>query len=884
MIHMKKEKSMFLKALEGAINEIRLTSYQNQYRNQQALTGFRRYTTRLSKGKKRTINREQNSYRQYKWSLHIDFDFIHPSKRIAYKRSGLVGKEVTMYDVANNFDLFKYNYIVFIEGRMVDFVTIKPNIHTGYSELFIMVDREEINGINKDEFEQILSDDPVVTILFVPNASYGLYKTGIELLKENKKYLSLNKKYDFDEVLLSEENYLAFINEKSLFTKTQLAMVGKEELEKIKKEDSVHLNVFGLRHLHDIVPVRGSDRFFRIDGTRMPVPKENLLVFEVLGDRRELAYDVEIKQYYPSTYELLGEYRNRKFEIYVFYFSDELLDTTPFINELEVYEKYMGTNPLDYAEGGIIHPFAKEYMPEDYMVDYSIEDFQSTPIKDSTLYKILRFNDWSIENPGLLKLFLKHQLDNSNPFTEGYYIPMKYVDLSKKIRFNNHQEIKASYQHMEFDEAHYLFVLREPEELSTSSRFYIDGEFYVSDKRWTTGVYSYHYIPKRLIKKDSIIEVEHLKSSYEKKEVVYRRLRDTKVLRFESKDVRKNDIFLVDRNTSQFIPKEDYTISLYKHDKVMELPEDSFEFINGEFRLNIKNEALVDVPLEVYYMRSAFMVSKKIEDTSVDSGFSYIAKYNNDPRQIRIFRNGRLLSQDLYSIELPEKYGGVTTVNPGIMKYKGDKYIVDITPNHYRVVYKQENIPIHGVLDLRKKIEKPIDLKWYDLYVNGRKLSMDNVEIISPMIIAIRNVRSLRNFVILERNDERRMSMVDDEMKTPIDNLYDIDDEFRYRILGEIRNNKDLEGDIITEIVSAMDIQLSRLVKELLVYLPMINPDQPQVHTEWLRSFDLLAEGTRILLDGNLQNTASRKYIPINPNDTELHEKIKDDDDIIVID
>ena len=63
----------------------------------------------------------------------------------------------------------------------------------------------------------------------------------------------------------------------------------------------------------------------------------------------------------------------------------------------------------------------------------------------------------------------------------------------------------------------------------------------------------------------------------------------------------------------------------------------------------------------------------------------------------------------------------------------------------------REKLPLDGVLDLRKIINKPFDLRYYDIYLNGRKLNLENCHVIDPWTIKLNNVHSTSNLLIFEK-------------------------------------------------------------------------------------------------------------------------------------
>lgn len=84
--------------------------------------------------------------------------------------------------------------------------------------------------------------------------------------------------------------------------------------------------------------------------------------------------------------------------------------------------------------------------------------------------------------------------------------------------------------------------------------------------------------------------------------------------------------------------------------------------------------------------------------------------------------------------------------------YKRYEHIeVRTVPYPMRSVYVQRNIPKSGYIDLAGKVNKPLNKKYFEFWVNG-KLLYDEVTIISPTKIFLHGLKSLKNFEIIEVN------------------------------------------------------------------------------------------------------------------------------------
>ncbi|MCM1215433.1 MAG: hypothetical protein NC548_13050 [Lachnospiraceae bacterium] len=73
------------------------------------------------------------------------------------------------------------------------------------------------------------------------------------------------------------------------------------------------------------------------------------------------------------------------------------------------------------------------------------------------------------------------------------------------------------------------------------------------------------------------------------------------------------------------------------------------------------------------------------------------------------------------------------------------------TPYPMRSVYVQRRIPQSGYIDLAGKLNKPLNKKYFEFWVNG-KLLFDEVTIISPTKLFLHGLTSLKNLEIIEVN------------------------------------------------------------------------------------------------------------------------------------
>lgn len=146
------------------------------------------------------------------------------------------------------------------------------------------------------------------------------------------------------------------------------------------------------------------------------------------------------------------------------------------------------------------------------------------------------------------------------------------------------------------------------------------------------------------------------------------------------------------------------------------------------------------------------------------AGYGFIEIASNDfqlnTEYIRIFRNGRLVSRNRY--RLITSYG-----YPKILIHHwlevGDIVYIDITPYRYNLKYRQDELDVsHQELlltfdgnDGHWNPNKPVDIRYYDMYLNGRKLSINNVFNTSPYEITLANIKSKYDLEIYEKERDQ---------------------------------------------------------------------------------------------------------------------------------
>ena len=272
--------------------------------------------------------------------------------------------------------------------------------------------------------------------------------------------------------------------------------------------------------------------------------------------------------------------------------------------------------------------------------------------------------------------------------------------------------------------------------------------------------YYYIYIPTRLVSDDSVLEIERHKLFEFHTEVSFPSLDEyvTLVIDTDLVTAYVKDIYIVDELTGEFVPNEAITIRKYSKslERWVDIKHDSFTVINSPIRIYLNDASLIGASIKIGIRKNASMVTSEVYDKDTYSIGDYIlthssnhANFNNS--DYRVFNNGRLLLPPQYQIDWANTYGGTNICQTSWVITKGDQITMDHVPCSFRVVHYQPNVPKDGLIDV-DGLNLPISLKWYDIYLNGRKLNYKNITIVSPTKFYIHDVDSTRHLVIYDRD------------------------------------------------------------------------------------------------------------------------------------
>lgn len=110
---------------------------------------------------------------------------------------------------------------------------------------------------------------------------------------------------------------------------------------------------------------------------------------------------------------------------------------------------------------------------------------------------------------------------------------------------------------------------------------------------------------------------------------------------------------------------------------------------------------------------------------------------------VRIYFNGRLIPREFYKFITVDD---VHFVQSRIFARKGDTFVFEISPYARELVYTIDELPQDYILDFTNYLNKPADPRYYEFFLNGRRLGIENVFEFGPHHAVFRGTHS-RNFL-----------------------------------------------------------------------------------------------------------------------------------------
>lgn len=463
--------------------------------------------------------------------------------------------------------------------------------------------------------------------------------------------------------------------------------------------------------------------------------------------------------------------------------------------------------------------------------------------KEPVEYKMDTLREWIRVEPWVLRDYVLEQ----NKLGASYHLFTNTINLESRIRYSTEYEMGRVTK--KFDKPRYVFAFNNDKDypIILNCRVFVDG-LMIGDLYQERHLFmDYLYIPMDMVTDDSYIEIE-IFPGYEFERDIYFSTQKSNIkiignvltisidedvvdnnalnlndeigvievegeldINDYNKQVRVDldkpeevifptmeDIHLIDKQTQDAYADEcfDFTVHYPENDYVLQNGESGTEkpidFIRlSSFSIKPHERELLRRPMTLKITK----VPRQVRFVVKRQGYAYISLAEKglilDNDYIRVFKNGRLLPKAKYEVINGDK-------NPRILFLDwfcaGDIVYIDITPYRYKEIYYQDELKKGDLLiDLREIINKPFDIRYYDVYVNGRKLSLNNVFSITPWQLTLVNLKSIYNLVIYER--ERDYEYFGLDYKENI-YYYTLDDLFKSGIVSN-----DIKNEMIKDII-----------------------------------------------------------------------------------
>lgn len=823
-----------IEALSKTLDYLATKNYWALCQNQKSRVQMDRYDIPISKFKLEYRTQYESINRMYsrRYIYYIKRPFIHYAQNKAYRYSELYQKEVNQETIGKHKELFAWNFMLFVDGEFVTTCEVLP-IESTTGVIIDLASKVDEHGVMFKQYEEWLKNDATVTVIFLPNYQFtdsvNVTRASITTVYGKElpfTYVSSIENNDMDYSML-DSNTVVFHNSPSDYHVKRLCrsvQVAKREekllfgsMAEFRETPTVDLSFINF----DIettfkYTVKGKEPYFRLN-VKMPCPKNQLLVFVTTADGyTKFGKDITINQYYHNIYELVGLEQNETATVFVFYNDKGADESETYFRQIEVYEMYFDMI-LQYKNKRIpdiireYEPFEFKYNEKDYLAYHS----DVTPSVYS--YKIDKLRNAIEEDPWTLwayLLFLKLSSDK-------YFVNMEEIDLDDRVRMDTTEEPINHGHDIFFDKPQYVFSINRLylSGVDWGFRFFLDGLF-LDERNFAVkeGMdFYYIYIPQEIITETSVLEIERYKKFEYCVEKVFLSTMDNHEIILD-KDMGSvicvNDVYVVDIDNGTYLDKEDYTISIEttfinsKKEIVTGyriVDPSSFMHLGVKSYVRLKKMSYIGKRLMIGVHRNLDMVVGEEHWGGNTTNDSYAAmriknEGNYTKSNFRGFRGGRFILPDQLRMfyEDPTKFGGEIEVTTNVPPEDGTRLVIDRVPSTFRMVYYQAEIEESGYVDLDGAINLPVSLKWYDIYLNGLRLSPRNLWIISPTRFYIKGVESRRNLVIVDRNRN--------------DDVFYLQPHYVYDDYEDDRNNTIIDDILdVTDLKAAIDDSLPKI-------------------------------------------------------------------------
>ena len=799
--------------------DMQIKSYQYDYRIQKDLVNYHeeRFTTAQLKVET-AANMFENNHTERVMMFPMKHQFIATGRRKAWRDSAIYNKALTFDDVNHNRRLFKYNVLVFIDNKLFTNIRIKPN--------------EEFTNIyfrRRDIAKYLIDTAKVITVLFIPNAVISVAEN-IDNSVANGSALSLQAFNSTASDFNITDNYFALMQNKA----TQECTYARAEYDADTKRfvfpghntralaGSHRLIIIGTELLFKIIAVEPNAEWVDFELKSMPLPKHNIIVMQ---------HDKELNTFYPNTGSIvlseaypniIGISNPQRFNLLLIaLYADHTQNKhIKFDTEMDYYLEQVDL--LQRYNQNTVPDILRNYVPAKW--DYSLKEYFD---KNNGIHEVDMTERW---NPfhykmntisGLIKLWAEFYLEyerRTYGFLTGWYHDISKWStehLASKERTSTDTDVpwspnaKEQVDHKTFAETQYVFTYKNDMKYddANSYLFYIDGKMVIPSAVIVHRGFQYVYLPKRLIKPDSMIEVERFDGiSFSKQ---FDNIPEEGIV-VDLKNILRtgtvaNSFFLTDKQGNY--ANNNFVVSVI--DTEMDNVESVLDLTNSVYYITPKMKLRIKPLFPQYANTTVFLRvnNRLVTYTRKNSGDDYNrpskVNFNNLKRitsvkkdvlpRLRIYtEDGRMFSKRSYVIYKHNTFNEQPKFNlpvrPGETHFNRIAYV----GYDERLIYHRRHVRNDGFVDLEGKTTRPICLAYHDIYLNGVRLHKNDIRIIAPfkfIITTLKKHNTLDNLEIYEKvhaSDAMFKFEIDEDSSYLADRLFNQDKEYQKKVLDAL--------------------------------------------------------------------------------------------------
>ena len=873
-----------LRILKKFFYDMKLFSYDYGYKIQDELVDLKNFII-YSTGKEISNSRielecftDDKYHRVLEYS--IDTEIVYALRRREYRQNKLLFDKFLSYDdIQNNFRIFKYTPLVFVDNKVNTDIRLKPD--EDKTKIYFKYSKFATNNVCNENsvIDVLMLTKSLIDTITLSNGNIDIGQKTISasLFKYNNQFKRYTKYIGF----IYSDTANIFIGDITYDAVSNTFNLGKSTIP--SNYNGMKFTLVALGNFLKQLDFIATDKYFELTGTGMPIPKNNMLI--MIRDKDGINYypndgSISITEYYPNIYEISNP-KGLVFSIYVLYDETESSGNIYYDNELSYYLSKI--NLLNSYQLDTTPDILREYKPVKW--DYLLKTFFDTYGDNWVTEENDKFNSLQYKLDTIAKyykkwaMFLDVFIKQTYGFLSGYLMDCSKIDLSNRVRTDTTKEFdQFSLIHETFDEPQIVFAYKNDlyPSIETSYLFYIDGCMVNPTFQAPYLDYHYVYIPQSKIKAKSIIEIERFDGLRFTHPVDISDEPVTISMDFLPCDILANMLFFSDANTGEYLNlnMEDYKLTfcdefgnfdMIDKNSVYIIRKDT-KIIITPLRDEAKHRTLrIHCNNKLVVFQQPQDIANGLHDAN-QKGYINGTMHDIRPRFRMYTSDGRRISNTLIldgTISTPD-----TVSQPVITPYVGedDPYYV-YTGYDERLVYSLDMIPENGLIDFQGKLKRPFSLTYYNVYINGYRMTRFNLETISPFVVAFKNISTRYNLEIYEKvrpEDCIFEFEIDEDSSYIQDNVYDNDSDYRDKI------NTELPVIVVDPDIPNIDDIVSTPMRELAKWIVEngIDADERYEMREELQQF-FDPDSHRFLVDPDLrisENVPEEQWVYLEPD------------------